>query len=292
MKRLSGRQEWRTAAARAGLPLDTDYFKEPIFGGPRLVPDVVLGTLGKLHVIQWSFPTGVPAGKSADWGPDPEILQRFFEIPEGGPEKVLEFAQMYGVLELCKHDLPYLYPHSSQPCKPYRMESVPAWKAIASQLRALYQIGAALARDETPARGLWRLALGGVPDAQERRRPRDRQREVLGWLLSLWLQAGGARILVDWSPGGRGTAAIPAIVLTAQNALGIVACQMAFSLGRTSALRSCRSCGRLFAPRPANRRYCDGPECGRRGANRVNQRKYQARKRGKQTRRTAKPKGP
>jgi len=210
------------------------------------------------------------------------LLLDFVKLAEASPERVLTFAQRWGVLELCKHGFPG-GSHRDE-CflatfgQVVRREYIRYWRGWAREAGAI--LGAAMSlHDGRPAESThWDVLLpyrtgdagkyldgllGNV--ASERR--------LLATKITSWLRHGGVGIGWEWD------GASPGLTLSNRSSLfGALAISLALTAGAAHGLALCSACGNPYSParKPQSGRahYC--PACGRRAAWRESKRRNKA----------------
>lgn len=204
--------------------------------------------------------------------PGPGLLDQFVVLADAPAERILTYAQRWGVLLLCEHHLPSshnpppLYMSQSGPmwCLPSRdpdnqcWELLEDWRHFARQARALLRVAVRLHEGRTGAAADWgtvyeRPAQPGPPGQGDL----DAERLALTLLVNEWLVLGNVRPQFWWAEGRN---AAPEIRLGGEDLFGALAVQLALAISQTDGLALCSACGSPYVPerrpRPDERHYC------------------------------------
>lgn len=220
--------------------------------------------------------------------PGPGLLSGFLKLGHAQPGAIKGFAEQWGVLELCQHDLPSLH---SPACRPrgkrgeFQWEPIDAWRYYARQAVALLNIAARLHGDkpgsvedwntiyERPLRYLPQqlgelemvcemIGLGPIPDhrrlvisvggvqlvARPIQMERKRDEVLAGQRFVL-----AAILNYGWLDMGGVRPAFqwagsPRVALLSRNLFGALAANLIFAIARTQGLAMCTACGTPFIP--------------------------------------------
>lgn len=224
---------------------------------------------------------------------DPQLLFKFTKLADSPPADILEFAKKWGVLGICKHDLPYTHippPLVETPIKFWCVprenkngeywESVKAWRYYARHALAMVRIAANLHRNRPGEIEDWNTIGGFDADSDDwvRGVSVNNDRIFLATQVSFWLEIGNVRPKFEWRDN------ITTISFDA-HLFGVLASQLLLLVSRTKGLGFCSNCGDPFVPvnrRPkeGQRNYC--AKCGRKAALRDAQRDRRRRLKGAQ----------
>ena len=217
----------------------------------------------------------------------PELLTEFIALADAPAERILAYAQKWGVLELCAHNQPrwhlptglavayangmpdhLYYPY---PCRElYWYESrvgAPAepldvWRSIAQEARALWQVASDLQRGRRPSDqdsySAVRRILHSIPLENFRYYPLDMIRDLAVTAVNLWIDMAGIKPRVRLA-GNKATMTIGGHNLFAELTLRLAS---ALCQGRQTVI--CDHCGIPYIPpgrrpRAGSRHYC--PDC-------------------------------
>jgi hypothetical protein len=269
----------------AGMSNDAGKIMSPIQARPyasagsiRLIDDCLIWT------AEWDLASNsvLDYMVSERKNPEPELLFKFIKLVDAPPADVLEFANKWGVLGICKHDLPYM--HTPPPllkipikfwCTPRQnkngeyWESVKVWHYYARHALAMVRIAANLHRDRLGEIEDWNTI--GWSDADDFWAPGhsvNNDRIYLATQVNFWLEIGNVRPRFKWRDN------LTTISFDA-HLFGVLASQLLLLICRTKGLGFCSNCGDPFVPvnrRPkeGQRNYC--AMCGRKAALRDAQR--------------------
>ena len=211
--------------------------------------------------------------------PSRDLLTKFAGLVASDEKVVLKYAQRWGPLGLCDHDVPFLH-HAveGRPCGPTRVgrppiaepgkhllccESIASWKKCAAEARELVNLSAKTHLGQLDRE--WFLARAETGD-----------KHTLGWqerslvrAINRWVELGDVNVWVTVQNGRFD------ITLGRASLFSALATQLAFATVRTRGFAVCVGCGRSFypgrRPNPSRANYC--PTCGRSGALRDAQRR-------------------
>ncbi len=201
-------------------------------------------------------------------------------LPEAEPERYRAFAERWGMLELCVHEIPVTYCESCWGSHDW--ERIVTWRRFASAVRALLAISVDLYRNQSGSEADWRAVelytreglYGG--DVMWERSTAD-QWWTVGMVVHDWFQMAGdnLRIIPRGKEGGGLSLDLEAYGLHA-----IVVREVAFTIGRFSGLAFCDGCGDFYTPKRKPRadrhNFCE--TCGKRESWKLAQRKRRAAK--------------
>lgn len=210
---------------------------------------------------------------------DPKgALDSFIRITDA--EGVLRFALRFGVLGLCKHELPAS--HNPPPpilssdstrsgCQAMAKEPIAAWLLYVGQARALMNIAARLQDEGKPGNeSEWRAVyarvlshedavIADLSNLQVKALTDDvfLSRVFLGHVIDEWLGLANVRPQLRWD----GTE--PRFVFSGYNTFGALALQLILATTRSHGLAICSGCGEPYLrerkPQVGRRNYC--PRC-------------------------------
>jgi hypothetical protein len=205
---------------------------------------------------------------------DKELVRDFSGLALVEAESVLEFAQRWGVLGLCKHGFPATHNSpsifgigrsASVSCRPTGSESVEVWRRWARISRAMISIASSIQKGEIGGREDWQV-LGVSPASQ----PDEitSAESLIERYANVWLDLGGIRPRVKFRP-----ARIHISFLSNGGLFGALAIQLMQSVIGTHGPLVCSACGKIYdpasydrRPRAGERNYCSG--CGKEAAKR------------------------
>jgi hypothetical protein len=213
-----------------------------------------------------------------------DLLMRFIRLAEADAEQIREFAERWGPLWICKHELPYT--HAAEPlfpaadfrywCKPQRTKSgefwepISVWRYFARQAKSALRITGRLHQNKVGLRDDWNVIYEPDSDGKGNGHGSDigDDKFSLTMVVNQWLELGNVRPKFRW--WGEHMA-----VSFDGHLFSTLACQLMMVISRTKGLGICSACGEPFVPekrRPKaeQRNYCK--DCGRRAACRDAQR--------------------
>ena len=226
------------------------------------------------------------------------ILDSFVKIR--GEDDVLRFAEQFGPLRLCPHNLPWtheretvffdLRPEDGECHGAVSPESLAAWFQWVETARAILTIAAELHQGRVPNREVWETA-SQILNPRYQEEPEDwpnardpQQFDLarlycadLGWA---WMDLANIKPKLDW---GDGIQAPRLYLWPIPFAFGALGLQLAQAVTRSHGLAICSGCGNPYVrsrtrPQAGRRNYC--PDCGTRAALRDAQRERRAKQRG------------
>lgn len=235
---------------------------KPFQSGKVFVPsDVSLGD----GVLEWSL-------SSPKWiAPGTGMLQRFLDLHTADDADILKYARKWGVMGLCKHDLPASHmnvmfgiQYGTKPCEWMIrghesltfIESLNVWRMYSSAAAAIVDIAAHLNHGKKPpadlfGRLLFRASLGSSDPR------REIELEMSGWLSvgqcgpSFYWQQNLSRWQISL-----GSNALP-------NLFGSLALKLMLAVSNTEGMAFCSLCPRSYMvskrPNPNRNNYC--PAC-------------------------------
>jgi len=229
----------------------------------------------------WPVGTGDPSGFEL---PDLKALRGFVALEQADESRYLRYAQTYGPLWLCIHQLPYGHPQGrgsrcyrrpvrqSQLCEP-----IAAWRQYSQRAAALLRIAYELDGNRCGDREDWRKL--SVSMTSGRRTSHvvgevEQERRSLERVVNEWLYACEVRPFLSLTGPQQGFE----LRSTLLGALGV---QLLSALLRTDGFTVCSACGQPYVPsrrpRAGENHYCR--DCGQRAASRLGQRRYRERRR-------------
>jgi hypothetical protein len=211
------------------------------------------------------------------------ILDEFRNLCDAGDEAILRYARTWGVLELCRHNLPSCHefslhvplrlpdpmptsdkpqgwnPNDPRQCVPLRREPLTTWRFFSAQARALLNIAADLQSVQLGDDSDWTMLLSeGIAPA----RSVNAQRLCIRHLIEGWLKLGRIKPAIDDLTGG--------LTWTGADLFGELAVQIALAAEARDGQVVCVSCGKPYEPkRRVIRRgfnYCPATKCQREAA--------------------------
>ncbi len=212
------------------------------------------------------------------------ILDEFLRLCDAGDEAILKYARTWGVLELCRHNLPSCHeffvgdrlrlpvPLLAKPqtggtcpaddlrqCLPLGREPLATWRFFSGQARALLNIAAELQMVRLGEDADWaKLLRAGVTPVQSLGAQRLCVRDVI----EDWLKLGRIKPAIDDLTGG--------LTWTGADLFGELAVQIALAAAARDGQVFCKVCGKAYeAKRRVIRRgfnYCPAPKCQRKAA--------------------------
>jgi hypothetical protein len=212
------------------------------------------------------------------------ILDEFILLCNSGDEAILRYAQTWGVLELCEHNLPSCHefsigaplrlpPSVPKPsarirhwfhedlrqCCPTGREALATWRHFSGQARALLNIAANLQRAHLGSQEDWGKLL------QDRVSPAgslEAHRSCLRDAIEAWLKLGRVKPTIDDLTIG--------LTWTGADLFGELAVQIALAAKAMDGQVLCIACGKEYQPkRLVIRRgfnYCPKIKCQRQAA--------------------------
>ena len=260
--------------------------------------------LGGEFTIHPDFPMGplpVPGRVKAEgdrlfWSPDVEghrevnppenLLAVFAGLASAAPEEIAAFAEQFGVLEICEHELP----RSHNPSRPWKQsgqyveecfplgwhersdpewmcrEPLSVWYMFAGDARAILRIAANLHGNRVGSPVDWRTIFGHGrgPESIPWWKPSvEGERFLVAGLVNEWLQLGDVRPRLAWGSSSKRANGTPGLIMAGGGLFGALAIQLAQSVSRSEGLYICDGCGaahtRAKKPDPNRRKFC--PKC-------------------------------
>jgi hypothetical protein len=200
-------------------------------------------------------------------------------------ETILEFAQTWGVLGLCKHNLPathnppiFTSESIDKSCKPTGSEPIELWYRFARMSRAMLSLASYLHRNEKGQKQDW-LVLG----VTEENLPEEisGEQSLLEKYMNAWVEIANIRTRIQWNP-----AYLNISYPLSGSLFGALTVELMKVVVRTHGPVICASCGNFYEPptfgrrpRANERNYCFG--CGSYAARRDASREYRKRKKDK-----------
>lgn len=216
------------------------------------------------------------------------LFWQFCRLADAPPDKIRRFAEKWGPLLLCRHDLPFVHLHHKRGgslvlCDPTYRERVEVWQRYARSARTLVQIADEIRRECPVAdSAIWHMADPlslfdpKAPYVRRRANPRDvprTDRDRIGRLVDLWLELGDLRAVVSWPDQGSRIK----IGLGSVGLFSWIASELIFKLANIDEVPLCRACGEPFTRETQKVLHCD--TCKKLGIpNRNRQRRFQERK--------------
>lgn len=231
--------------------------------------------------------------KDGECHPGEAFLEGFLALADASDEAVVDYAERWGgVLALCRHGLPGAAPrHLEDPdrpgaswCEPTGRESLDDWRRWARLAGVILKVSGAVAASRSVPSSLWPeflpFAYEGVPvyagtargfEGLSTPRGAPARRALVAQAVSYWLEAGGARVGMEWSTGARPRLVIGSGRLPDAGIFGALGVELATRCAGAERLDVCDGdrCGRPFLmnPRqrarlehnPGARTYC--PDC-------------------------------
>lgn len=219
-----------------------------------------------------------------------DLLQAFINLRDASPAQIEDFAQRYGVLELCRHHLPRTHwdritsdpdairlpecPSLSCPDKfGHSQEPIEDWKNIARGLSAVLRVAAALHLGQSAPLDTWKdiiaLGTGARPsfwqhlEQCEHLSPTDRLTyhrrhlsRVINWLTQVahvhpWFRWSDTGTVIEF--GGPDVSGL----------FGHLILQLTLAVSKKEAFAVCTECSKEYLParRPARNRMNFCPDC-------------------------------
>ncbi len=209
--------------------------------------------------LRWDF----DSDRTKTVRPEAGMLEHFVQLADASADKILAYARRWGVLEICKHDLPAC--HKS--CSPLRSggtywEPLEAWRRFAKLFRALLDIAAQLAFDKPGPAEHWQVvgAYGGLGRGQLfGLRGVKADHGKLQVALNVLLHDARVRPIVGWRDG-KWLIELTGGLVIGCSLFGALVCQLVLAISRTEGLAICSSCGMSYIPakrpNPNRRSYC------------------------------------
>ncbi len=212
------------------------------------------------------------------------MLDEFLQLCGAGNEAILTYARTWGVLELCRHNLPSWHefcpgirlrlpaplpapPQTGRPwpgddprqCLPLGREPLATWRFFSGQAKALLNIANELQRGRLGEREDWaELLREGASPVQSL----GAQKLCMQDVLEDWLNLGRVRLAIDGRTGG--------LTWTGADLFGELAVHIALAAGARDGQVFCVACGKAYEPkRRVIRRgfnYCPAAKCQREAA--------------------------
>lgn len=231
------------------------------------------------------------AKRSVAITPSKGMLEEFVQLADADEHKFLEYAQRWGLLDLCKeHFAPTSHNYSCEPIIPFRTvvlgttdqaakdhykmllaegEPISAWRDYARFARSLLNIAGRLHEGEVGTDEDWttlhfdEAGFLGWDHAAERHKDKkfpdlDWERSLIADGVNFWLECGGVQPKISWE------ASRPIITFECPKPYGKLfanlAIQLMMAVSQVDAVAICSACGQSYMPkrRPKSnqRRYC------------------------------------
>ena len=211
------------------------------------------------------------------------IFDEFLQLRDAEDEMILKYARTWGVLELCRHNLPSCHefsldiplrlpdhlPTSDRPqgwnqndprqCLPLRREPLTTWRFFSAQATAILNIAANLQSVRLGEDTDWAILLSeGIAPA----RSLNAQKLCVRHAIEGWLKLGRIKPAIDDLTGG--------LIWTGADLFGELAVQIALAAEARDGQVFCVACGKPYEPkRRVIRRgfnYCPAAKCQREAA--------------------------
>jgi hypothetical protein len=244
---------WQTA----GLSSEKFALHRPVPTGCYYIPDVQLRR-GRLY---WST-----ARRIHEVRPGPGLLEGFVALADAPAEDILTYARKWGVLEICRHNLPV--GHKS--CVPRRArgagggfwEPIESWRQLARAARAVLNIAAQVDRGRKGAPENWETLMGFKEIKRSPLMEFADARHKLAFVLNWLIGAAQIRPFVDAVRSGWGLRYDGWTQMGGLLFANIVM-QLMLAVTHTEDIAHCSGCGDAFLPtrrpNPNRRSYC--PKC-------------------------------
>jgi hypothetical protein len=217
---------------------------------------------------------------------DEELLARFVELVGRDDQALVTFADRYGLLGLCEHELPASHnpmPYGFQSgvatwCNSIETESTAIWRTFSGQARAMVNVAAAVRAGRPGAERDWaEIYARSGRNAPWWKQSADVDASNLAHVVNEWLQLGNVRPAL----AGRELR-----MITSGGLFGALAVRLAAAVATAPTVYLCDGCGnpvdlssRDRKPQTGRRVFCDA--CQATGVpNRIRAQEARARKRG------------
>ncbi len=215
-------------------------------------------------------------GKVIKTYPSRNLILEFADLANSGSKQVLAFAKKFGVLGLCKHQLPANHSKTSiltknktnSICQPLGEESIKLWFEFARNAQAILRISADLRRHRSTRQEDWLVLLAN----QEKELPTrvSSERQLIENSINLWLDLAGIKPQFNLEDETLYLAYPDSNSLFAE-----LANQLTMKTGKIEGIVTCSECNRsglldelahyrFRKPRSGTRFYCD--DCREEGA--------------------------
>lgn len=232
------------------------------------------------HELVWDV--DATRRKGGECFPGDGFLEGFLALARASDEAVVAYADEWGVLALCRHGLPGASPRHFDDedaptgwCEPTGRESLDEWRRWSRLAGVLLEVSGAVATSKRLSSAVWPeflpFAYGGVPVFAGAARgfegltaPRGvaGRRALVAQAVSYWLEAGGARVGMEWSTGARPRLVIGSGAVPDAGIFGALGVELAGRCATAERLDvcDCDGCGRPFLLTPKQRaRLKQGP---------------------------------
>lgn len=195
-----------------------------------------------------------------------DLLNRFVALSDRSAGAFADFARQWGVLKLCRHDLPATHNPACEWVGYLEdrdgrwdgWEPIAIWRQFAREARAALEVASSvhLARAISPIEWAAMLAFWQSPPPVPEQ-PAD-GRSGLEAAVDRWLELSGLRPLFVWPLEGP-----PSVTFGQTGELSpfaVVALQLALAVSRSESMVFCSNCQRAYLPsrrpRSGKRNYC------------------------------------
>ena len=233
--------------------------------------------------------------------PGPRLLEGFVRLADAPDSAIRDYAQQWGILGICKHDLPRTHNFQlgspdrfcsplgfrmDEECKaPTGWEPLSTWRRYAREARATLDIAANIHQGKPVLdEDIWRAA--GIDFPRELEDESDstlcrRQAFDISVNVNGWLEMAHVRPLLSWGSIGPATVMLGTTIwwfhrdmqrrwlpssphMQGTSLFGALAAQLLMTVSRTAGLALCSACGTLYTPkrRPNPNRRRYCPACG------------------------------
>lgn len=224
-------------------------------------------------------------GQGGSVRPRADMLEAFLRLADATDDRVLAYARRWGVLGICKHELPFGLPlHTDEFCMPQRWqgwdpprgpggwEPIKSWRDFSRQAGALLRLAAQLHRDRKGQAEDVSTVLSTMPQSLkdtypvvfgQPRETIEQQRGFVAAFIREWLWLGSVRLDFRWY--GHGARIEFGGFGLHYGLFGALAVQLILAISRSDGVVFCSGCGEAYLPqrRPKarQRNYC--ADCGR-----------------------------
>jgi hypothetical protein len=236
-----------------------DFFTNP-FGSDSVKALLDRNPDSFFPCLVWS----IGEGKQIDEEGDKRIIERFVKLKNGSPDRIYKFAQKYGVLEICQHELPsnhFNIPINSDSagyCFPCGVEPVSIWAEYAKVIHTIILIARSLRLNKVGEEKDWKVLRPNRPGSIKE------ARQVLSRIVNHLILVAGVTNDLIWIDEE------PKVKLSGSGVLGGVVRQLPYLICRGSESTFCYGCGKLFQPyrwpRAGEKSWCEN--CGSEAARR------------------------
>jgi hypothetical protein len=183
-------------------------------------------------------------------------------LADGDPHKILSYARNWGVLGVCKHNVPV--PHERIPLKTEKRcssvtgkESLEVWQAYAQKVTSILKVSKLLKQNRVGSAEDWKSILYFFPVtiAAEVFGDVINERLILGEVMTYGLKLTAIYPTIFWADSN-----LPQIWFRYHGLLGVIFMKLMIAMAQKEFFYLCSECGEPYSPsrkpKGSQRNYC------------------------------------